>query len=113
MIGIGLLIAVQAYYQSSLALARTGDRARALMVLESQAETLRAAGAAGFPKPGVHALPSETLRGLPGASGSLIVTRGPVEGLKLVSLRLEWPERTGPPGEARLAFAVSPRGMEP
>jgi len=112
-VSVALLIAIQAYYQSSLALARTTNRARAMMVLESQAEALRAAGAAALPKPGMHALPTETLRGLPAATGSLTVRPGPAAGMTMVSLHLEWPERKGPPGQARLVFALSTQGMDP
>jgi hypothetical protein len=83
------------------------------MVLESQAEILRAAGAAGLPQPGKHALPAETLRGLPGAVGSLSVRPGPTPGLSTVSLHVEWSEPKGPPGQANLLFALSRRGLDP
>jgi len=112
-ISVALLIALQACYHSSVALARTTNRARAVMVLESQAETLPAAGCAALPEPGRHALPAETLRGLPGATGELAVEPGPVAGMRLVSLTLRWPEEHGPAGSASLTLAMSLRGMDP
>jgi hypothetical protein len=112
-VSIALLMAIQAYYQSSIALARTTNRARALMVLESQAEALRAAGYSALPAPGTHAMPTEMLRGLPGATGSLAVSPGPAPSMRTVSFRMTWPERNGPPGEARLVFAMGARGLDP
>jgi len=109
---VALLISLQAYYHCSVATARTTDRARALMVLESQAEVMRAAGMALLPEPGRHAVPAEALRGLPGATGTLQVRRGPVAGMRTVTLELEWPEEHGPTGHASLVFAMSSQGME-
>jgi hypothetical protein len=111
-LSVGLLLALQAYYHSSVAVARTANRARALMVLESQAETMRAAGFAMLPEPGRHPLPSEALRGLPGATGTLQVRPGPVAGMRLVTLELKWPEEHGPPGRTDLVFAMSAQGMD-
>ena len=70
---VALLMVLQGYYHCSEALKRTQNRSRALMVLESQAETIRAAGFGALPPVGQHAMPAEALQGLPGASGSLIL----------------------------------------
>lgn len=112
-LSVGMLLAVQAYYHTSAALTRTTNRSRALMVLESQAETLRAAGFAALPAPGRHALPAEALRGLPGATGSLTVRSGPAPGMQTVSLDLTWQEGDRPPGRTSLVFGMSARGMDP
>jgi hypothetical protein len=108
-----MALALQAYHHASNALARTTNRARALMVLESQAETLRAAGAAALPAPGRHALPAEALRGFPGATGTLRVEPGPVPDMQQAALELTWPETSGPDGRVELVFALSSRGMSP
>lgn len=112
-ISMAMLLALQTYYHASVALTRTSHRARGLMILESQAETMRAAGMAMLPSPGRHALPSEALRGLPGATGALIVKPGPAPGMRLATLELRWPENNGPPGRCEITFAMSSEGMDP
>jgi len=111
-LSVALLLALQAYYHASAALARTSNRSRALMALESQAEVLRAAGFAALPTPGRHAIPSEALRGLPGATGSLTVKRGPAPGMRMVTLEVGWQEKGGPPGRTSLVFGMAARGMD-
>jgi hypothetical protein len=111
-VSVALLLAIQAYYHSGLALRRTTNRARAMMILESQAEVMRAAGLGALPKNGAHAFPAEALRGLPGATGALMVARGPARGMRTVRLEIEWPEAKGPQGAASLVFAVGPGGQE-
>lgn len=110
-VSVALLLAVQAYYHGSVALQRTRDRARAMMILESQAEVMRAAGLGALPQPGTHVLPEEVLRGLPGATGSLTVATGPRAGMRTVRLQIEWPEEDGPPGQESLLFAMSEDGL--
>jgi hypothetical protein len=111
-LSVALLLALQAYYHASAALTRTTNRSRALMVLESQAETLRAAGFAALPLPGRHALPAEALRGIPGAAGSLMVEPGPAPGMRMVTLELTWQEGDGPPGQVSLVFGMAAQGMD-
>jgi hypothetical protein len=112
-VSLAMLLALQAYYHATTALAHAANRARALMVLESQAETMRAAGFAMLPEPGRHALPSEALRGLPGSTGTLLVRPGAVAGMRMVTLEMQWSERSGPGGQMRVVFAMSSRGMDP
>jgi hypothetical protein len=110
-VSVALLLAIQAYYHGGVALERTTNRARAMMVLESQAEIMRAAGIGALPQPGTHILPGEALRGLPGATGSLTVAEGPRGGMRTVRLDIEWPEENGPRGKASLLFAMSQDGL--
>jgi len=111
-LSVAMLLALQAYYHASAALTRTTNRSRALMALESQAEVLRAAGFAALPEPGRHAIPAETLRGLPGAGGSLTVKPGPTPGMRQVSLEVTWQEGDGPPGRTSLVFGMAAQGMD-
>jgi len=110
-VSLALLLAIQAYYHGSVALHRTTNRARAMMILESQAEVMRAAGLGALPQPGTHVLPEEALRGLPGASGSLTVAEGPRAGMRTVRLQIEWSEEDGPRGQASLLFGISHDGL--
>ncbi|MBM3474558.1 MAG: hypothetical protein FJX75_14945 [Armatimonadetes bacterium] len=112
-VSMAMLMALQAYYHATTALAHTANRARALMILESQAETMRAAGFAMLPHLGRHAIPSEALRGLPGATGTLLVQPGPTAGMRLVTLEMRWPEEHGPAGQMRVVLAMSSEGMDP
>jgi len=112
-VSVAMLMALQAYYHATNAVAHTANRARALMILESQAETMRAAGFAMLPEPGRHAIPAEALRGLPGATGTLRVQPGPASGMRMVTLETRWPEEHGPAGQVRVVFAMSSQGMDP
>ncbi len=110
---VALLMVLQGYYHCSEALKRTQNRSRALMVLESQAETIRAAGFGALPPVGQHAMPAEALQGLPGASGSLIVKDGPSRDMRLVTLDLQWRDGDQPVGESEILFAMSKHGLDP
>ncbi|MBM3497972.1 MAG: hypothetical protein FJX74_04800 [Armatimonadetes bacterium] len=111
-LSVGMLLALQAYYHCSAALARTSNRSRALMALESHAEILRAAGFAALPEPGRHAIPAEALRGLPGATGSLTVKPGPAPRMRTISLEVRWQEGDRPPGRTSLVFGMAEQGMD-
>ena len=83
------------------------------MILESQAEVIRAAGYGALPQPGRHPMPSDLLQGLPGARGSLNVRSGPAPNMRLVTLRADWRDGHQPAGEIEILFAMSSHGLDP
>jgi len=103
---------VHIYSLGSLAAGVAESRSIALMVAETQLETMQAEGYAALPAIGEYPLHVPMLGKLPGAAGTLTVAQGPDPQSRTVSVKIAWQQRPGRPTSAvTLSRIIAAGGM--